>query len=110
MKNLVIYSLAFLLLGAGCLAAPMKLDGSAGKAILEDMNSKTENQKDAANQTINQTDLKNETQNHENVDQAKGQTGGLWSWGGIPAGYTLNQSSGKLEPVPTGQADWLANV
>ena len=61
MKNLVIYSLAFLLLGAGCLAAPMKLDGSAGKAILEDMISTTENLTAAENQTINQTDLENET-------------------------------------------------
>ena len=109
MKNLVIYSLAFLLLGAGCLAAPMKLDGSAGKAILDGMTSRTENQT-AANQSINQTDLENETQGHENLDQAKGQAGGLWSWGGIPAGYSLNESSGELQPVPTGEADWLVDI
>ena len=48
--------MAFLLLGAGCLAAPMKLDGSAGKAILDGMTSRTENQT-AANQTINQTPI-----------------------------------------------------
>jgi len=110
MKNLVIYSLAFLLLGAGCLAAPMTLDGSAGKAILEDMISTTENLTAAENQTINQTDLENEIQGQENLDQAKGQAGGLWSWGGIPAGYSLNESSGELQPVPTGEADWLVDI
>ncbi len=104
MKNLLIYSLAFLLLAAVCLAAPTKLDGSAGKAILEDMNSRTENQT-AANQTINQSDSENES-----LDQAKGQDGGLWSWGGVPSGYRLNESSGKLEAVPTGETDWLPNV
>ena len=104
MKNLLICSLTFLLLVAGCLAAPMKLDGSAGKAILEDMTSRTGNQT-ATNQTINQTDSENES-----LHQAKGQNGGLWSWGGVPSGYALNRSSGKLEAVPTGEADWLANI
>ena len=109
MKKLVICSLAFLLLGTGCLAVPMKLDGSAGQAILEDMISTTENLTAAANQTINQTDLENETQGQENLDQAKDQAGGLWSWGGIPASYSLNESSGELQPVPTSKADWLVD-
>ena len=70
MKKLVIYLLAFLLLGAGCLAAPMKLDGSAGKAILDGMNSRTENQT-VANLTIDQTSSENES-----LDQVRGQNGG----------------------------------
>ena len=105
MKGLVICSLALLLLAAVCLAqSPMRLDGSAGKAILDGMYGKTENQM-AANQTINQTNSENES-----LDQAKGQNGGLWSWGGVPAGYTLNQSSGELEPVSAGEADWLSGL
>ena len=101
MKKLVIYLLAFLLLGAGCLAAPMKLDGSAGKAILDGMNSRTENQT-VANLTIDQTSSENES-----LDQVRGQNGGLWSWGGVPSGYAFNKSTGELEPVPAGGADWL---
>lgn len=104
MKNLLICSLVFLLFAAGCLAAPMKLDGSAGKAILEDMTSRTENQT-VANQTINQSDKENES-----LHQAKGQEGGLWSWGGVPSGFVLNQSTGKLDAVPTGEADWLSGL
>lgn len=98
--SIVCYLAAVLLLAAGTLAEPsMKLDGSAGKLILAQLTDQGQNQSDQIDQT-------NETEN-----QSKNQTQeGLWSWGGVPTGYTLNQSSGKLEPVPTGEADWLANV
>lgn len=96
----VFCSAAILLLAAGALADPsMKLDGIAGKLILAQLADPGQNQSNQINQT-------NETEN-----QSKNQTlEGLWSWGGVPAGYTLNQSSGKLEPVPTGEVDWLLNV
>ena len=98
--NVICCFAAILLLAAGTLADPsMKLDGSSGKLILAQLADQGQNQSDQNNQT-------NETQN-----QSKNQTlEGLWSWGGVPSGYTLNQSSGKLEAVPTGEADWLANV
>jgi hypothetical protein len=99
---IVSYMAVILLLAAGTLAEPsMKLDGSAGKAILDSMTSKIENQTKIS-QSINQTDSENGS-----LGQAKVQDGGLWSWGGIPDGYTLNESSGELVPVPTGEADWL---
>jgi len=98
--NVVCCFAAILLLAASTLAEPsMKLDGSAGKLILAQLTDKGQNQSEMSNQT-------NETENH-----SKNQTQeGLWSWGGVPAGFTLNQSTGKLEPVPIGQADWLANI
>lgn len=98
--NVICCFAAILLLAAGTLAEPsMKLDGSAGKLILAQLADQGQNQSEMSNQT-------NETEN-----QSKNQTlEGLWSWGGVPSGYTLNQSSGKLEPVPTGETDWLANI
>ncbi len=98
--NVICCFAAILLLAAGTLAEPsMKLDGSAGKLILAQLADQGQNQSEMSNQT-------NETEN-----QSKNQTlEGLWSWGGVPSGFTLNQSSGKLEAVPTGEADWLANI
>lgn len=98
--NVVCCFAAILLLAASTLAEPsMKLDGSAGKLILAQLADQGQNQSEMSNQT-------NETEN-----QSKNQTQeGLWSWGGVPSGFTLNQSTGKLEAVPTGKADWLANI
>lgn len=98
--NVVCCFAAILLLAAGTLAEPsMKLDGSAGKLILAKLTDQGQNQS-------NQIDQTNEREN-----QSKNQTQeGLWSWGSVPAGYTLNQSTGKLEAVPTGETDWLLDI
>ena len=98
--NVICCFAAILLLAAGTLAEPsMKLDGNAGKLILAQLTDQGQDQSEMSNQT-------NETEN-----QSKNQTlEGLWSWGGVPSGYALNRSSGKLEAVPTGEADWLANI
>ena len=95
--SIVCYLSAILLLAAGTLAEPsMKLDGSTGKLILAQLTDQGQNQSNQANETENQS--KNQTQE------------GLWSWGGVPSGFVLNQSTGKLEAVPTGEADWLSGL
>ncbi len=101
----MIYSAVILLVAVNCLAEqPVKLEGSAGKAILDSMTSKIPNPT-VANQTLNQTGASNVTQN-----QTENQTGGdLWSWGSLPAGFTLD-SSGKLVRIPTGDVEWLPGV
>ena len=98
--NVVCCFAAILLLAASTQADPsMKLDGSAGKLILAQLTDQGQNQS-------NQIDRTNETEN-----QSKNQTlEGLWSWGGVPSGFTLNQSTGKLEALPTGETDWLSGL
>jgi hypothetical protein len=102
MKNFVIYSAVLLLLAVNCLAvSPLPLEGAAGKAILDNTTDRMLNQTDA----VNQTGTANQTQN-----QSENQTGGdLWSWGSLPAGYTLDES-GKLTRIPTGEVEWLPGL
>jgi hypothetical protein len=96
MKNFVTYSAVLFLLAVNCLAvSPLPLEGAAGKAILDSMADRLTNQTGAANQTQNQTE-----------DQSGGD---LWSWGSLPAGYTLDES-GKLTRIPTGEVEWLPGL
>ncbi len=96
MKNFVIYSAVLLLLAVNCLAvSPLPLEGAAGKAILDNV----------TDRMLNQTDVVNQTQN-----QTENQTGGdLWSWGSLPAGYTLDEF-GKLTRIPIGEVEWLPGL
>jgi hypothetical protein len=106
MKNFVIYSAVLLLLAVNCLAvSPLPLEGAVGRAILDNMTDRMLNQSDVVNQTENQTGKGNLTQN-----QTENQTGGdLWSWGSLPAGYTLDET-GKLTRIPTGEVEWLPGL
>lgn len=78
MKNTVIFGLIFLLLALDCTAAPMQLSGDAGRSILGTIDNNTTNQTDAYNNSAND----------------------LWSWGKVPVGHSINDSSGGLKVDP----------
>lgn len=78
MKNIVIFGLIFLLLALDCVAAPMQLSGDAGRSILGNIDNNTTNQTDANNNSAND----------------------LWSWGKVPVGHSINDSSGGLKVDP----------
>ncbi len=78
MKNLAICGLVLLLLALSCEAAePIQLSGASGQSILMQIAGAD------AYQTTNAT---------------ANTSGGLWNWGEIPRGYTLN-ATGQLTPV-----------
>ena len=76
LKN--IFGLIFLLLALNCFAAPLQLSGDTGRSILQTI----------ANNNTQLTNSTNETQ------------GGLWSWGNVPVGHSIN-ASGELVTNPT---------
>lgn len=78
MKNAMIFGLIFLLLALNCVAAPMQLSGDTGRSILGTID----------NNTTNQTDANNDSANY------------LWSWGKVPVGHSINDSSGGLKVNP----------
>jgi len=79
LKNSIIFGLIFLLLALNCFAAPLQLSGDTGRSILGTI----------ANNTTHQTNYSNEA------------AGGLWSWGMVPVGHSIN-ASGELVTNPTG--------
>jgi hypothetical protein len=102
MKNIILFGLIFSLLALNCMAeSPMKLYGSSGKEILENVTGIT-----ILNQTANGT-IANGTWNLT-ANSTIQSTGGLWSWGTVPEGYSLNKS-GKLDKIPS-QEEWHPSI
>jgi len=102
MKNIILFGLIFSLAILNCLAeSPMKLYGSSGKEVLENVTGVP-----IINQTANGT-VANSTWN-QTANSTMQSTGGLWSWGSAPEGYSLNKS-GKLEKNPT-QEEWHPSI
>ena len=83
MRNLVISSLILLALALNCEAtAPVQLSGSNGQAILSQIAVPVQ-----TNNTLSESGQTNKTSINT----------GLWNWGGVPFGFTLNKS-GILSP------------
>jgi fucose permease len=102
MKNIILFGLIFSLVALNCMAeSPMKLYGSSGKEILENVTGIT-----ILNQTANGT-IANSTWN-QSANSTMKSTGGLWSWGMVPEGYSLNKS-GKLDKIPS-QEEWHPSI
>jgi len=78
MKSAMTFCLIFLLLALNCVAAPMQLSGDTGRSILGTID----------NNTTNQTSANNDSAND------------LWSWGKVPVGHSINDSSGGLHTDP----------
>lgn len=94
MREATILGLIFLLLAQNCIsAAPLQLSGGMGRSILENVTDIETN--NSINNTIN--DTANETSNLTTSDDKV--KDGLWSWGKVPVGHSLNQS-GKLITNP----------
>ncbi len=87
------------------IATPMQLSGDAGKAILVNLvNNTTLNQTINANQSIDNTADQANTVGQVNNTSAAG----LWSWGTLPAGHTIDKS-GNLVMV-SGDQEWAPSI
>jgi len=81
MRNLIMCGLILLSLALNCDAtAPVQLSGSNGQAILSQIAVPVQ-----TNNTLSESGQTNKTST------------GLWNWGGVPFGFTLNKS-GILAP------------
>jgi len=102
MKNIILFVLIFSLAALNCMAeSPMKLYGSSGKEVLENVTGVP-----ILNQTANGT-IANSTGN-QTANSTMQSTGGLWGWGSVPEGYSLNKS-GKLDKIPS-QEEWHPSI
>lgn len=84
MKNrnaIAVIGCTLLIMVAAC--STMDLSGSAGKAILSDMGKNISN---ATNFTSNSTNASNSS------NTSTGKLSELWSWGSLPAGYTMTNN------------------
>ncbi len=99
--NSMVMGLIFIVLAQNCTAAaPMQLSGGTGRSILESVANVGINNtlNNTLNNTINATNsTANETSNQ--TASAAETKKGLWGWGKIPVGHSVNQS-GKLITNP----------
>ncbi len=100
----MVMGLIFIILAQNCTAAaPMKLSGDTGRSILESMANVEINNtlNNTLNNTINAINTTNTTANETtNQTASAAETKkGLWGWGKIPVGHSVNQS-GKLISNP----------
>jgi len=130
MKYLTIFGLIFIFLAANCAAVdPVYTGETEGKAILEEisanasipsnnstqftdssqlmnstrsLNPTSPKESTAANSTMNQTTIS------QTSNTTKKAASDLWSWGSVPAGYTLDKS-GNLVKL-SADDEWLPNI
>lgn len=78
MNKSIILFIAFISLACISLAAPLQLSGNSGRTILGE---------------INVSNSSNESSIHNSTDD-------LWSWGKLPVGHFINDTTGKLAARP----------